>query len=238
MANGPHRVSLGQIAFEYPASIIGVTLAQPPFLAYMGLIDSTGEYTANSSSLIGACSGVFQAGATINVFIASWVCDRWGRKAGFIQCAVLSLFGGALLVGSRNISMFIVGRIFAGAGSCKSLSVILTAKVPTGSWGFLSVTPAYSAELAPPDLRGLMVGLNGITIALGYALASYMGLAFYYADDPVSQWRTPLGIALVWPVMMIGVCFLVPESPRVRWKSLARDSANFGQVPTDARPCR
>jgi MFS family permease len=192
-------VSLGQIAFGYPASIIGVTLAQPPFLAYMGLIDAAGEYTANSSSLIGACSGVFQAGATINVFIASWVCDKWGRKAGLIWCAILSLFGGALLVGARNISMFIVGRVFAGAGS----------------WGFLSVTPAYSAELAPPDLRGLMVGLNGITIALGYGLASYMGLAFFYTNDPVSQWRTPLGIALIWPLMMIGICFLVPESPRV-----------------------
>lgn len=83
-----------------------------------------------------------------------------------------------------------------------------------GSWGFLSVTPAYSAELAPPDLRGLMVGLNGINIALGYGLASYMGLAFFYSDDPVAQWRAPLGIALVFPVLMILICFIVPESPR------------------------
>lgn len=33
-------VSLGQIAFGYPASIIAVTLAQPSYLAYMYLIDS------------------------------------------------------------------------------------------------------------------------------------------------------------------------------------------------------
>jgi hypothetical protein len=97
--------------------------------------------------------------------------------------------------------MFIVARLFAGGGS----------------WGFLAVTvslsffnlpgcfrvnplekPMYSAELAAPDLRGLMVGLNGINIALGYALASYMGLAFYYSHDPTTQWRSPLGIALVW----------------------------------------
>jgi MFS family permease len=72
----------------------------------------------------------------------------------------------------------------------------------------------YSAELAPPALRGFMVGLNGITIALGYALASYMGLAFFYSTSPVAQWRAPLGIALVWPFMMILVCFIIPESPR------------------------
>lgn len=83
-----------------------------------------------------------QAGAFINVFIAGWVADKWGRKAGFIWCGLLSLFGGAILCGSRNIGMFIAGRLFAGAGS----------------WGFLAVTPIYCAELAPPDLRGLMVG--------------------------------------------------------------------------------
>jgi hypothetical protein len=36
--------------------------------------------------------------------------------------------------------------------------------------------PVYSAELAPPSLRGLFVGMNGVNIALGYGLASYMGM--------------------------------------------------------------
>jgi MFS family permease len=83
-----------------------------------------------------------QAGAFINVFIAGWVADKWGRKAGFLWCGLLSMFGGSMLCGSRNIGMFIAARLFAGAGS----------------WGFLAVTPIYCAELAPPDLRGLMVG--------------------------------------------------------------------------------
>ncbi|KAK5096994.1 hypothetical protein LTR70_002203 [Exophiala xenobiotica] len=194
-----YLVSLGQIAFGYPASIIGVTLAQPPFLVYMKLYDPVAaELTPGADQLIGACSGIFQAGAFFNVFIAGWIMDKWGRKAGFYWCAFLSLLGGALLCGSTNITMFIVARFIAGGGS----------------WGFLSVTPTYSAELAPPDLRGLMVGMNGVNIALGYGLASYMGLAFFYTEDPVAQWRAPLGIALIWPVLVILICFIVPESPR------------------------
>ncbi|KAK5194793.1 hypothetical protein LTR99_010743 [Exophiala xenobiotica] len=94
--------------------------------------------------------------------------------------------------------MFIVARFFAGGGS----------------WGFLAITPIYSSELAPPDLRGLMVGMNGVNIALGYAIASYMGLAFYYSHDPEIQWRAPLGIALIWPGIMLLVCIIAPESPR------------------------
>ncbi len=88
-------------------------------------------------------------------------------------CAFFSLFGGAWLCGSTNVAMFIVARFFAGVGS----------------WGFLAVTPAYCAELAPPQMRGLFVGMNGVNICIGYALASYMGMAFYYAPYGQAQWR-------------------------------------------------
>lgn len=54
-------ISLGLVVFGYPSAVIGVTLAQPPFLIYMGLLDpSTGTLTNNANGLIGAMSGVFQ----------------------------------------------------------------------------------------------------------------------------------------------------------------------------------
>lgn len=56
--------------------------------------------------------------------------------------------------------------------------------------------------------------MNGVNIALGYALASYMGMAFFFADNDTAKWRGPLGIALLWPFMMIAVVCIVPESPR------------------------
>lgn len=124
--------------------------------------------------------------------------DKWGRKAGVFYCSFFSLLGGGLLCGSRNIAMFIAARFIAG----------------WGSWGFLAVTPTYCAELAPPGLRGFFVGMNGVNIALGYALASYMGMAFFFADDDAAKWRGPLGLALIWPLMMIAIMFIVPESPR------------------------
>ena len=59
-----------------------------------------------------------------------------------------------------------------------------------------------------------MVGMNAVNIALGYGLASYIGLACYYSDDPIAQWRAPLGLALIWPIMMVFICWIAPESPR------------------------
>lgn len=76
------------------------------------------------------------------------------------------------------------------------------------------IAPVYTAELAPAELRGFFVGMNGVFIATGYAIASYMGLAFYYAKEPQTQWRGPLGLALVWPFFLLLVICFVPESPR------------------------
>jgi hypothetical protein len=53
-------VSLGQLGFGYPASIISTTLGQPSFLSYMGLVDpKTFLPTANASRLEGSMSAVF-----------------------------------------------------------------------------------------------------------------------------------------------------------------------------------
>ena len=54
-------ISMGQVAFGYPSSIIGTTLGQPAFLLYMGLISPEGNLAHNANGLIGATSGVFQA---------------------------------------------------------------------------------------------------------------------------------------------------------------------------------
>lgn len=78
-------------------------------MTYMDLVDpETGVPTPRGNELIGSFSGVFQAGAVVGVLIASWIMDRFGRKAGVAYRSFFSLFGGAWLTGSTNPSM--VGR--------------------------------------------------------------------------------------------------------------------------------
>ena len=109
-------VSMGQLAFGYPASIIGTTLGEPSFLIYMNLIDADG-LTAKGAQLVGAMSGVFQAGAFFGVLAASWVMDRYGRKAGMMYCAFFSLVGGALLTAANGDAMFITARFLVSSTS-------------------------------------------------------------------------------------------------------------------------
>lgn len=72
-------------------------------MSYMDLVDpETEEPTPEGNRLIGSFSGVFQAGAFFGVMIASWVMDRFGRKAGVAYCSFFSIFGGAWLTGSTD----------------------------------------------------------------------------------------------------------------------------------------
>lgn len=59
-----------------------------------------------------------------------------------------------------------------------------------------------------------MVGMNGVMIGLGYSIASYFGLAFFYSTNVTAQWRAPLGLSCFFPILMFVVLFFIPESPR------------------------
>lgn len=134
--------------------------------------------------------------------------DHIGRKWTVIICAVLGVVSQAILAGSVNITMFLALRFFVGAAG----------------YGFMPVLSAYIAELAPAAMRGLYVGMCGATCALGFALSSYMGVAFWVTDNAV-QWRVPLGLGAIIP-LICGIIYLwVPESPRFRLMQGRRDEA-------------
>lgn len=81
-------ISLGQIAFGYPASIIATTLGQPAFLLYMGLVKEDGSMGENANALIGATSGVFQVGFFTPLFPHQAKTKKWQTAgcSGQEQC--------------------------------------------------------------------------------------------------------------------------------------------------------
>ncbi|KAI9752419.1 MAG: hypothetical protein M4579_005643 [Chaenotheca gracillima] len=191
-------IALGNLCFGYTSSITSPTFAKPEFLTYMNIGDTSGAFYPDKENVVGAITSVFQAGAVLGPLSSTHINDKWGRKAAMTYCALLAILGGAGQAGSQNIAQFIVFRFFAGAGS----------------WGFLACSPVYCTELAPPAYRGFFVGMSGVTLGLGYAIANYWGLAFYYDPNKVVGWRAPLAFQVLWPALIIVVMFFVPESPR------------------------
>ncbi|KAK5047104.1 hypothetical protein LTR84_007047 [Exophiala bonariae] len=191
-------ICMGQVAFGYPASVIGVTLAKIPFLTYMNVVNAEGQFTSQGNALIGAMSGVFQAGGCLGILMVTYIMDKWGRKAGVLFVSGIGLFSGSLVCASQGVAMFLVFRFFAGMAS----------------WGALTITPVFSSELAPPAMRGFFAGMNGVCVAIGYSFATYMGLAFHDTGGSSLEWRGPLALAVIFSLIPLASLLIVPESPR------------------------
>ncbi|KAL2823394.1 general substrate transporter [Aspergillus cavernicola] len=73
---------------------------------------------------------------------------------------------------------------------------------------------AGSSEVAPPDNRGLLGGLHGVSILIGYGLSTWIGYGLFFIKGTDTQWRVTHAIQIV-PALILGCGILfIPESPR------------------------
>lgn len=78
----------------------------------------------------------------------------------------------------------------------------------------VTLVPLYQSEIAPPAIRGLLVGTHGVVIVIGYITASWIGFGFYFVNASGAQWRIPLAVQCIPPLALVSGVMFVPESPR------------------------
>ena len=120
--------------------------------------------------------------------------DTLGRKWGIIaSCAVFSI-GIAFQTATTQLTLFIVGRVFAGLG----VGLVST------------LVPMYQSECSPKWIRGAVVGCYQWAIAIGILLSNICNNAT--KDRPNhSSYRIPVAIQFVWAAVLAGGMFFLPE---------------------------
>lgn len=188
-----------------------LTVQKPTFLTYFGLLTRS-----NAADLMGAINGLFSAGGLIGAVSCLFTADAWGRKYAILFGAGCSIVGSGLQAGSVHIAMFLIARLLTGIGIGR-LTMARLAKtfILTDDQGALvALVPLYQSEIAPPRIRGFLVGMHGVLICLDYVSASWIGFGFYFVNANATHWRMPLAIQALPPLCLaIGVLF-IPESPR------------------------
>jgi SP family galactose:H+ symporter-like MFS transporter len=133
-------------------------------------------------------------GVMIGALVGGTIADRIGRRKTLIWGAVLFIVGSILAPLSPNVYVLFVARGLLGIAV-----------------GFTSVTaPVYVSELAPPQSRGMLIGLYQFALTLGIALADLVG--YWFAGS--QGWRWMFGFGLVPAVLFLFMVLTVPESPR------------------------
>jgi len=137
---------------------------------------------------------VVLVGSMIGALVGGTIADRIGRRATLVWGAILFILGSILAPLSPNVGVLIVARALLGVAI-----------------GFTSVTaPVYVSELAPPQSRGMLIGLYQFALTSGIALADLVG--YWLAGQ--QGWRWMFGFGLIPAVFFLFMVLTVPESPR------------------------
>ncbi|KIX06601.1 uncharacterized protein Z518_04577 [Rhinocladiella mackenziei CBS 650.93] len=190
----------GSLTYGYCFSIVTTTLGQPSFFTYFDLTQdpTDADRYAFTNEIIGAMNGCFSGGGFLGAVFVGWAADALGRKKTLVLGSAIGIIGGAFQGGAAHIAMFLVGR-FVGGFSVGILVVLV---------------PLFQSEIAPPAVRGFLVSQHGVILVLGYSLAAWIGCACYFTNNAAFQWRFPLCVQILWPLLMIILGPFLPESPR------------------------
>jgi MFS family permease len=107
------------------------------------------------------------------------------------------IIGMILACSGNHIAQFMIGRFVLGLG----IAVMTVA------------APAYSMEIAPPQWRGRCTGLYNCGWFGGSIPAAAVTFGCSYIKSDI-QWRLPLILQAVAAMIVIGLVWFIPESPR------------------------
>lgn len=136
----------------YDSAFIGTTLSLDSFKAEF-------DWESRNSDLISSnIVSLYQAGAFFGALFGYPVGHFWGRRWGLMASALVFFLGAGMMLGAngeRGLGLLYAGRVLAGIG------------VGAGS----NLTPIYISEMAPPAIRGRLVGVY----ELGWQLGGVVG---------------------------------------------------------------
>ncbi|KAK9457547.1 general substrate transporter [Dipodascopsis uninucleata] len=181
-------VVTGSLLYGIDSGIVSTTIAQSAFTSY---------FDPFTSSIKGAVVSTFSGGAVFGVAYAGWSADKIGRKRTIMIASVIAMIGGIIQCASVKVGMLIAGRIIGGFAV-----------------GIMNmVIPVYNSEISPPSKRGLITGLHGQFVGIGFAVANWIGFGCSYSTTQF-QWRFPLGFQIVPAAILFAGIFFLPYSPR------------------------
>ncbi|RAL64134.1 hypothetical protein DID88_003322 [Monilinia fructigena] len=210
--------SVGSILYGYDLGVIAEVVASDTFVSQF----------KPTSTEIGIVVSFFTGGAFCGSGLAGPIGDKFGRRWTIFSGCLIFILGGSLQTGAQHIHYLWAGRWIAGLGV-----------------GFLvMIIPLYQAEIAHPSIRGRITSLQQFMLGIGALVAGWISYGTYIGLKSSAQWRLPLALQMLPAIILAGLIFLFPESPR--WlidhgypdkglKTLARLHANGDENDTWVR---
>ncbi|ODV72928.1 sugar porter family MFS transporter [Cyberlindnera jadinii NRRL Y-1542] len=188
------------VIIGYDAGFIGGAVSLASFQREFGLDTMSTHDKTNTTEII---ISLFQAGAFFGALGTYPVAAKFGRKLSLAVATVVLIVGSAIQLASNSSSglgAMYAGRVLTGVG------------IGTVS----NVAPMYAAEIAPPSIRGQLIGFYEIAWQIGGVIGFWINYAtsVHYSSDDNKQWMIPVGIQILPAGVLALVLWSLVESPR------------------------
>ncbi|KAF6757229.1 sugar transporter [Ephemerocybe angulata] len=171
-------------------------------LAMRSFESRMGDAVADSGKK-GWLVAILELGAWVGVLATGYLADKLSRKYTIVLAVIVFIIGVIVQTAAYTAASIFGGRFVTGLG-VGSLSMAV---------------PLYNAEIAPPEVRGSLVGLQQLAITFGIMVSFWIDYGTNYIGgidehQHEAAWRIPLALQLV-PAVVLGIGILfMPFSPR------------------------
>lgn len=187
------------IMIGYDSAFIGGTLALNSFSKEFKFSKMSTSHLNLVKANIVSC---YQAGAFFGAFFAYPFGHYLGRRMGLAIFATIFLLGAGLMLGvngHRGLGLLYGGRVIAGLGI----------------GGASNLAPIYCSEVAPPAIRGRLVGLYELSWQIGGLVGFWINYGVDQTLPPThEQWLIPFAVQLIPAGLLFIGIFVIRESPR------------------------
>ncbi|KAF7590010.1 hypothetical protein BBP40_003398 [Aspergillus hancockii] len=190
--------SFGGFEYGYQQGVLGQSLVMTRFKENFPSV-------VGSTTATGWLTSILQLGGVVGSLSAGVLGEIYSRKYTMFVACCWVILGSYLYVGATagNPSLLYAGRFFTGLG--------------VGL--FSGVGPLYNAELAAPEMRGLLVSFYQFATILGIMISFWVGYGSNYiggtgATQSDLAWRLPSIVQGIPAVALACGIWFMPFSPR------------------------
>ncbi|KAI3343602.1 general substrate transporter [Ustulina deusta] len=184
----------GFLLFGYDQGVMSGILTAPAFADVF-------KETRNNSTIQGLVTSVYDLGCLFGAMFILAVGDQLGRRRAIIAGGIIMIIGATIQVtaypGHAPLAQFIIGRIVTGLGNGINTSTI----------------PTYQAECSKTSNRGLLICIQGGTIAFGTLIAYWIDYGSSFGPANL-VWRFPISFQIIFGIIVSTAMIWLPESPR------------------------